>query len=201
MTIKTPILVSSSLVLALALTSSVQAGWLDFLNDSGEQAAETVQQGTDSVKKATQINQAVQTGTTATQALPASQQGLTGLLMQQLGVSQAQAEGGAGALFQVAKDRMAEDAFGQLSQSVPGMDGLLAAAPKTEAPSGALGNLSSMLGNNNALGSAAQLMSAFKQLNLSEGMVSQFTPIVMDYVKQQGGPEIANLLQLALGSL
>lgn len=198
MKIKHSVLAASSFIGTLTLTGPVQAGWQDFLSGGSEQAAETVQQGVDSVDKVNRINQAVKTATTVPQTAPTSQQGLTGMLMQQLGVSQTQAEGGAGALFQVAKDRMAADAFGKLSQSVPGMDGLLAAAPKTDASSGTLGGLSSMLGNDNALGSAAQLLSAFQQLNLSDGMVKQFTPIVLDYVKQQGGPEIANLLQLAL---
>ncbi len=196
MKIRYTLMLCSSLTLAfLTVSIPVQAGWLDFLSGT-EEATESVQQGADTVN---QVNQAVQTGTTAAQTLSTGQQGLTGLLMQRLGVTQTQAEGGAGALFQVAKQRMSQEAFGQLSTAVPGMDGLLAAAPKATSSSGGLaGGLSSVLGEDSTLGSAASLISAFQQLDLSKGMVTQFTPVVVDYVKQQGGPQLANLLQLAL---
>ncbi|WP_305908967.1 DUF2780 domain-containing protein [Methylomarinum sp. Ch1-1] len=193
MKIKQSLLFCSSLTLALAMVTPVQAGWLDFLTGSSEEAAEKVQQGAETVNK---VNQAVQTGAETAQSLPTAQQGLTGVLMQQLGVSETQATGGAGALFQVAKQRMTENAFNQLSQAVPGMDGLLAAAPKQ---SGTVGGLAEgLLGKDSAVSQTASLISAFQQLDMSQGMVSQFTPIVVDYVKQQGGPQLANLLQLAL---
>jgi len=198
MNIKKNMIVGSSLVLTLAMTGNAQAGWLDFLNDSTDQATETIQQGDQTINN---VNQAVQTpgaviNKTATAPV---QPGLTNVLMQQLGVTQAQAQGGAGALFQVAKQRMAADAFSQLSQAVPGMDGMLAAVPKQSSTVQNLaGGLSTMMGGNETVNTAASLISAFKQLDLSQGMVSQFTPIVINYVKQQGGAQLANLLQLAL---
>ena len=122
-------------------------------------------------------------------------------LVKQLGVSQAQSAGGSGALFQMAKDSMSASDFGQVSQAVPGMDGLLAAAPKPEPASGT-GNLLSGLANasgNSTLMNAASLVNTFQQLDMSKGMVSQFTPIIIDYVKQNGGEMTANLLKAALG--
>ncbi|WP_036300425.1 DUF2780 domain-containing protein [Methylomarinum vadi] len=195
MKIKSSLLFCSSFTVALVMSASAQAGWLDFLTGT-EEAAETVQQGAQTVDK---VNQAVQTGAAATQSLPTAQQSLTGILMNRLGVSQAQAEGGAGALFQVAKQRMTDSAFGQVRQAVPGMDALLAAAPQQPSSVDSLaGGLATVVGKDSAVGSAASLISAFQQLDLSQGMISQFTPIVVDYIKQQSGPELANLLQIAL---
>ncbi|NOR68595.1 MAG: DUF2780 domain-containing protein [Methylomarinum sp.] len=177
----------------LAFSGAASAGWLDFLNQADD-AAETVQKTTSTIKT---INNASQN----TQAVAQTAQvGLVDTLVKQLGVTPAQATGGSGALFQVAKSKMTDAAFGQLSQSVPGMDGLLAAAPKTQ-PASATGDLLSGLAaasGNSTLVDAASLVSTFQQLNLSEGMISQFTPIVVDYVRQNGGELTANLLQTAL---
>lgn len=181
------------LTLVMLAASPVQAGWLDFLSDSTEEAAETMQQGSETLNR---VDSALQTGKAATEAVPATQSELTGILMQQTGVTQVQAEGGAGAIFQLAKQRMSEEAFGRLNQAVPGMDGLLAAAPQQSTSLGGLA--AGALGGNSTVGSAVSLISAFQQLDLSQGMVTQFTPIVVDYVKQRGGPELGNLLQLAI---
>lgn len=195
MKIKSSVVLSSPFFVALFAGNPAQAGWLDFLTGT-EETAETVQQGAETVDKA---NRAVQSGAAAVKSLPTTQQSLTGILMERLGVTQAQAEGGAGALFQAAKQRMTDSAFQQLRQAVPGVDDLLAAAPEQSSAVDRLGSgISSMVGEDSAIGNAASLISAFQQLDLSQGMVSQFTPIVVDYVRQQGGPQLANLLQIAL---
>jgi hypothetical protein len=54
---------------------------------------------------------------------------LIGSLTSQLGVTEAQATGGAGAIFALAQDRLAPDEFASLSESVPGVDTLIAEAP------------------------------------------------------------------------
>lgn len=175
---------------SLAVSGSASAGWLDFLNQT-EDAAETVQNTTETVNK---VNTATQT------VADVQQVGLVDTLVKQLGVSPAQAQGGSGALFQTAKNNMTEAAFGQVSQSVPGMDGLLAAAPEPK-PASTTANLLTGLANasgNSTLTQAASLVNTFQQLDMSKGMVSQFTPIVIDYVKKNGGEMTANLLKSAL---
>ncbi|ADE16065.1 conserved hypothetical protein [Nitrosococcus halophilus Nc 4] len=140
--------------------------------------------------------QAIEAGTTAARSMGTSQTGLTDILMNQLGVSQQQALGGAGAIFQAAKTNMDSKAFTNLSQSVPGMNEMLSAAPKM---SNVTSGISSMMGDaNNALGSMASLAASFKQLNLSPDMVGQFIPVVTDYVRNTSGQAMANLLQSAL---
>jgi len=178
---------------ALAVSGTASAGWLDFLNQT-EEAAETVQNTTATVNK---VN------TTAQTVADVQQVGLVDTLVKQLGVSKDQAQGGAGALFQTAKGNMTESAFGQVSESVPGMDGILAATPKPK-PASSTANLLTGLANasgNSTLTQAASLVSMFEQLDMSKGMVSQFTPIVVDYVKENGGEVTANLLKTALAGM
>jgi hypothetical protein len=140
-----------------------------------------------------------------TSASAATGNSLTGLLMQQLGVTQPQAEGGAGALFQLAKSNMQGAAFSELSNSVPGMQGLLAAAPVANSSvagvsaGGLLGNLESLAGNSGgAVGNLVGLASSFQQLGLSPSMVQKFVPVVLQYVQGNGGSAVSSLLQSAL---
>ena len=148
------------------------------------------------------IEQAAQTGNETLDATATVAEGitLTDILMSQLSISQQQALGGAGALFQVAKQNMEPQAFSTLSQSVPGMDAMLEAAPTTSDPVSSLtGSLSSLMGDtDNTLGTMASLATSFDQLNLSPEMVGQFIPIMTEYVKNTSGQVTANLLQAAL---
>src|SRR4029450_1900875 len=54
---------------------------------------------------------------------------LVGQLVNELGVTPAQAEGAAGTLFGVAKGKLSTDDFAKVAGAVPNMDGLLKAAP------------------------------------------------------------------------
>lgn len=147
------------------------------------------------------LQQGTQAGQAAAAAVPSSSTGLTGLLMQQLGVTQPQAEGGAGALFQLAKSKMSTSDFTALGNSVPDMQGLLAAAPVANAVgSGSMtGNLASMAGNlSGADGNLVGLASSFQQLGLPPDMVQKFIPIVMQYVQGNGGGAVTGALQSAL---
>jgi hypothetical protein len=130
----------------------------------------------------------------------AVQTSLTDTLVKQLGITAEQAQGGAGALFQVARSGLDSRQFAVLSKAVPEMDSLLSAAPKQSlASTGMAGNASSALGNRSSpYGNLAGLASAFKELKLSPDMVDQFVPVVIDYVQTNGGALTANMLQSAL---
>jgi hypothetical protein len=190
-----------TLSIALFLASHVYA--VDLGDLSG--AAGTVQEGA----------QVLQAGEAATTAVPAttSGTGLIGLLMQQLGVTQPQAEGGAGALFQHAKSRMSAGDFTTLSNSVPDMQGLLAAAPaSSSAPTpaagagavgggGMMGDLAGMAAGNlpgMPAGNLPGMAGSFQQLGLAPDMVQKFIPIVVQYVQGTGGSSVASALQSAL---
>ncbi len=123
--------------------------------------------------------------------------GLVDLLTSQLGVTKSQAEGGAGSIFQLAKQNLSVKDFSSVAKAVPGIDQMIGAAPKVEGSSSSLGKLSSMMGSNK-LGGMSGLTSSFEKLGLSGDMVSKFTPIILDYVKNKGGEHVMNLLKGAL---
>jgi hypothetical protein len=137
----------------------------------------------------------------ATNAAQAVQPGsLAGLLMQRTGVTETQAQGGAGALFQIAKSKMQPDAFAQLEQAVPEMQGMLGAVPALAQSSGGLAErLSSIAGaSGGTAGNLVAVASAFQQQGMSPAMVQQFVPVVIDYVKAHGNEALLNTLSAAL---
>jgi len=151
-----------------------------------------------------QTTQTVQVGAKGvTDANSTAVQGsLTDTLVKKLSISNEQAQGGAGALFQLAKSNLDAGQFAALSKAVPEMDSLLSAAPKQSGGlSGLAGGASSALGEaNNPYGNLAGLASAFKVLNLSPDKADEFVPAVVDYVSAKSGALTANMLQSALYS-
>lgn len=57
---------------------------------------------------------------------------LVGQLTKELSITPAQAKGGAGALFGLAKDRLSPADFSKVAAAVPGMKSFLKAAPATD---------------------------------------------------------------------
>jgi hypothetical protein len=157
----------------------------------------TVDRGLSTIESAAQSSrQVLDASTAAASTTGINQIGLVDILVHRLNISPQQALGGAGAIFQMAQGNMNPQAFATLSKSVPGMDSMLNAAP---AMSNLSGGLSSLMGDNsNALGNVTALAASFQQLNLSPDMVSQFIPIVTNYVSKTSGQATANLLQSAL---
>jgi hypothetical protein len=134
-------------------------------------------------------------GSAAAAAVKASPE-LVGALSKEIGASTEQAAGAAGALFNVAKSRLAPQEFSQIAAAVPGMDALLRAAPATTGAVGTAGTLSSQLG-----GAAAGLASAgtaFSKLGLKPDMVAKAVPVLTSFVTKTGGPNVGTLLAGAL---
>lgn len=115
---------------------------------------------------------------------------LMNILMGQLGINQLQAMGGAGALFQVAQQRMQPADFNRLSAAVPGMDQYLAAAPRINGNAG--------YQQSGALGGLMSVANSFQQLGMGPEMVGRFVPVMLNYVQQQGGAGTMSSLQNAL---
>ncbi|WP_424103712.1 DUF2780 domain-containing protein [Moorena producens] len=121
------------------------------------------------------------------------------LLTESLGVQENQAQGGAGLIFQLAKDKLGDESFAQVAQYIPGINDLLQAAPKSGGMMGALGGLAASMGGGvGQLGTLATLAGGFDQLKMDSGMISKFLPIVLSFVQNQGGDEIKNLLAKVL---
>jgi hypothetical protein len=129
-------------------------------------------------------------------------------LVSSLGVNEDQAKGGAGLLFNLAKDKLGAGDFQQLTDKIPGVSDLLGAAPAPSAAAsagggmmGALGGVASSLGAGGlgdklgGLGNLANLASGFSQLGLSSDMIGKFVPVVLSFVQNQGGDSMKGLLE------
>jgi Protein of unknown function VcgC/VcgE (DUF2780) len=80
---------------------------------------------------------------------------------------------------------------------VPGMDGLLKAAPKAESGgSSALGSLGSKLPG--GAGGLASVAGSFQSLGLSPDMAAKFVPVMTKFVESKGGSSVGSLLAGAL---
>jgi hypothetical protein len=115
-------------------------------------------------------------------------------LTSNLGVNETQAKGGAGLLFKLAKDGLSGGDFSKVSAAVPGIDGLIGAAPGGE---GALGGLGKVFGGG-GLGSLASLAGGFSNLGLDASMIGKFLPIVLSFVQSKGGDQVKGILEKVL---
>jgi hypothetical protein len=120
---------------------------------------------------------------------------LVGQLTKGLSVTPTQARGGAGSLFALAKSRLSADEFSKVSSAVPGMSGLLKAAPAVTGNSEFSGLESSLPGN---MGRTVEVAEAFHKLGLSPEMAGKFVPVMTKYVESRGGSSTASLLEKAL---
>ena len=123
---------------------------------------------------------------------------LVGQLTKALSITPAQASGGAGTLFGLAKSRLSSADFSKVANSVPGIESLIKSAPaasKNSVLNGIPGAGNSMSG---ALGSMAAAAGPFKKLGLSPEMAAKFVPVLTKFVEAKGGSGVAALLSGAL---
>lgn len=104
-------------------------------------------------------------------AAAATSNPLTDLLSSQLSVTPEQAAGGAGALLSLATSQLSGEQATELSKMIPGADALNAAIPA---------GLSGMLNNLDTINQV------FSVLGMDASMVSQFIPIIMQFLGDQG---------------
>jgi Protein of unknown function VcgC/VcgE (DUF2780) len=99
----------------------------------------------------------------------------------------------------LAKSRLKPEDFTKVAGAVPGIDGLLNAAPKPKKEGGAagmLGSVGSMLPGK--AGTLASVAGSFQQLGLSPDQAVKFVPIMTKFVQHKGGASAAKLLAGAL---
>ena len=133
-------------------------------------------------------------------------QGLVPELSRELGITTQQAEGGTGALMQLAKASLSSGEFQQISSAMPGMDVLLAAAPALGKTAGGIsglgGMMSSLGGGDSSLSGLAKVTEQFQALGISPSMIAQFAQMVVSYFRGGEGNTAALLekgLSAALG--
>ncbi len=120
---------------------------------------------------------------------------LVSLLTKNLGITEKQATGGAGALFNLAKNSLGKKDFRKVSDAVPGIDTLIKAAPKIGKLGGVGEMVSSLGGSSSKLLAAASLVPQFSKLGMGEGMIKKFIPPILSFTKSRGGETVMNLLE------
>ena len=128
---------------------------------------------------------------------------LVGILTDQLDVTENQAAGGAGALFQTAKERLPESDFARVSSAIPGLSQLIGAAPAVSKGAGGFSDkiggagkgLEGLAKTAKNLDRLAGVQNQFSQLGLDPGMVSQFIPLILNFANSAGGETVMNLLK------
>lgn len=106
------------------------------------------------------------------QGLNAESSPLTELLTSQLPVSTEQAAGGSCALIALAQSQLSQQNSTELQSLIPGLSDLKGAQ--------------SLLGN---IESLSAVQSAFNALGLDPSMISQFAPVILGYLNEQGASE------------
>ncbi|HCE4656018.1 TPA: DUF2780 domain-containing protein [Vibrio parahaemolyticus] len=106
------------------------------------------------------------------QGLNAESSPLTELLTSQLPISTEQAAGGSSALIALAQSQLSQQNSTELQSLIPGLSNLKGAQ--------------SLLGN---IESLSAVQSAFNALGLDPSMISQFAPVILGYLNEQGASE------------
>jgi len=134
-------------------------------------------------------------------AAPAAGMELVDALTGKLGITADQAMGGAGALFNLAKQKLSAEDFAKVAEAIPDVGTLIEKAPKGTGMKGSIGQVTSMLGDQGkALEGVAGLGEAFSSLGLDADMVGKFVPVILDFAQTKGGDTVMSLLKGVLPS-
>lgn len=176
------------LIVGLSFSLSAQAGLWDDIKgmvseDEDEQAATTeaaVEKASEMAPPTVSKDTAAETAGAVTQLLP--------LVTGTLGVTERQARGGLGAIFQASKSVLEPADFALIGQYVPEMDQLMAEAPATN---NMMGGALQMAGIGASGTAAANLLSQFNDLGLGTDMIMKYSQLTSDYLKDSS-PDLAS---------
>lgn len=133
----------------------------------------------------------------------ADNSGLVGMLTSQLGVSEAQASGGAGAIFDYAKGKLSTDDFSSVASALPSIGALIASKPEVKKKKSGLGGMLSSLSSENVggtLGMVSALSGSFSALGLDAEMITKYVPVILQYAESKGGKQVMDMLKGVLES-
>jgi hypothetical protein len=120
---------------------------------------------------------------------------LVNVLTEELDVSSSQAQKGAGAIFEYAKDNLDRDDFATVAKGIPSMDSLLDAAPEADRDSG-VGRMSRRLNDfDRELGDRAKLVDIFDQLGMDPEMIIDYLDVIYDYLDTASGDEAVDIME------
>lgn len=123
-----------------------------------------------------------------------------------LGISQAQATGGLGAIFDYAKNNISKEQFSTISKSLPKVDSLIQAVPSiTEEEGSSKNSLGGLLNQakkySSSVSSLAVLQQKFESLGLSPEMIGKVIQGAYVYLESEQGQPVKALLKKGLSSL
>ena len=118
-------------------------------------------------------------------------------LVQELGVSTKQAEGGAGLLLGLVQQRLSPEEFVRVADTIPAISDVIGKAPRlVGGPPGPLqAMLSSWFGG---LGTKGGLAVGFEKLGCERTQIAEFSERLIRFFDEKGGEEVATLLRNAL---
>ena len=124
---------------------------------------------------------------------------LVGAVAKEIGATPTQAEGATGALFGLAKSKLAPADWSKVANAVPGMDTLLNAAPSAAVgTSGSAGLSATQNAMHSTAGGLTSLAESFSKLGLKPEMAAKAVPILTNYVSKMGGADVGKILAGAL---
>jgi hypothetical protein len=126
-------------------------------------------------------------GTPAKDAAATANPELVAHMSKELSMTPTQAEGAAGAVFSLAKKRLKPEEFTKVAAAVPGIEGLVKAAPLPDPKSAALDIASQGAG-------VASLASSLGKLGLKPEMALKIVPAISGYLRGKGAGEASQLV-------
>ena len=120
-------------------------------------------------------------------------------LVAKLGVSEAQAGGGAALVLKAARDKLGAAEFDRTIGALPGMPALLAAAPRAGGVGKLFGGLATAVGGNRAA-MIATVISGFNKLGMSPRHAESFVPVVVEHLRNKLDAPTAQRIEQLLRS-
>jgi hypothetical protein len=141
---------------------------------------------------------------TQQEAATPSASGMVSNVVGSLGVTQTQASGGLGAIFNYAKENISSDKYNQLTSALPGVSGLLESVPDISnmTSEGSLGGiLDKAASYNDSLKAINDVKKQFEALGLKPEMITEFISKAQSYLDTSEGQQAKQLLTQGLGKL
>lgn len=131
--------------------------------------------------------------------------GILSKITESLNVTDSQAEGGLGSLFEYAKSNLSGNDFNQLASLIPGINTLINEAPEISGNNKESSGFGSLLNKaaeySSTVSAANDLNKQFESLGLSTEMIIKFANTTLTYLDTEEGQQARQLLQNAFSSL
>lgn len=130
--------------------------------------------------------------------------GLVKQITDSLGVTEPQAEGGLGSIFNYAKNNLSKNEFSQIVDALPGVKGLLSSMPdisELSSDEGIGGLLDKAASYNETAKAINNLNKQFEVLGLTPDQISGFVSSINRYLDTPQGQQAKQLLMSGLGQL